>query len=246
METLSLTDLIAQANQHLDDYGLYAQGWRATLDDAKKRGGVCNYTKRQIGLSRHIMATASYAEQKETILHEIAHALMPGHGHDAAWKARLIAMGGTGKRTHTMQTPTGRYAMTCSKHGVVGHRHQKQGTWKYATEANMYYTHKNCGGSLWLVDTKGAKADVVIATKPTVEETLTEAASLLGCKCGCGGATKGGNYLPGHDARHVSQVFARWIDNEFDADGAMVELPTPALQAKLAKRISAWAVKTYK
>lgn len=28
------------------------------------------------------------------------------------------------------------------------------------------------------------------------------------CGCGCGGTTKGGNYLPGHDAKHMSRILA--------------------------------------
>ena len=28
------------------------------------------------------------------------------------------------------------------------------------------------------------------------------------CKCGCGGTTKGGVWLPGHDAKHLSKVLA--------------------------------------
>lgn len=35
-------------------------------------------------------------EIMETLLHEIAHALTPGHGHDRVWKAKCIEIGGKG------------------------------------------------------------------------------------------------------------------------------------------------------
>lgn len=33
-------------------------------------------------------------------------------------------------------------------------------------------------------------------------------ASKLLCHCGCGGSTKGGRYLPGHDAKHKKALIA--------------------------------------
>lgn len=58
------------------------------------------------------------------------------------------------------------------------------------------------------------------------------------CTCGCGGTTKGGNYLTGHDARHVSAV--RKALSEIAPDHADVEvllraLPSEALRAKALK-----------
>lgn len=32
--------------------------------------------------------------------------------------------------------------------------------------------------------------------------------SKLLCHCGCGGSTKGGRYLPGHDAKHKKALIA--------------------------------------
>lgn len=46
------------------------------------------------------------------------------------------------------------------------------------------------------------------------------------CTCGCGGQTKGGKFLPGHDSRYLSALVA-----EFDADQAAVRPSTARDQA---------------
>jgi predicted SprT family Zn-dependent metalloprotease len=242
----------------LAQYGLLEKGWKVAWDNGKRRAGACHYGTRTISLSRHILPTAPDAEVRETILHEVAHALTPGHNHDGVWRAKLIEMGGTGARTHSMETPKGRYEVVCANCGVIGHRHQAQGSWKGTVnrpEGFAMYTHRTCHGRLWLRDTKGM--GLVLPPQagpvevPIVEIFAQVAASMPTpkgptCTCGCGGSTKGGRYLPGHDARHVSEVFDRWLKSEFDATGAAKLLPTPALQAKLAKRIEAYAAKHYK
>lgn len=260
MNTAAIFDLAVRT---LAQYDLLNQGWKVAWDNGKRRAGACHYHTRTISLSRHILPGASDEEVRETILHEVAHALTPGHSHDGVWRRKLIEMGGTGARTHSMETPKGRYEVVCSRCGVIGHRHQAQGAWKGTVnrpEGFAMYTHRVCGQRLWLRDTKGmgvvlpAQAPVAVqvplhATAAQIDEALAGAAKTNTgpvCNCGCGGSTKGGRYLPGHDARHVSEVFARWIKSEFDVDGAAKLLPTEALQAKLRKRIEAHAAKHYK
>ena len=56
--------------------------WSFQFDHSKVRFGKCNYTKKEISLSRHLVQLNSEAEVRDTILHEIAHALAPrGAGH---------------------------------------------------------------------------------------------------------------------------------------------------------------------
>ena len=84
------TDLIAQ-------HGL--RGWHLVFDNAKMRAGVCRPGKREIGLIRVLTGLHTDAQVRDTILHEIAHALVgPAHGHDAVWRARARAIGCTGGR----------------------------------------------------------------------------------------------------------------------------------------------------
>lgn len=238
----------------LDEFGLFAQGWRFDWDNGKRRLGACHYQTRRITMSRYLVQNCDDAEVRETLLHEIAHALTPGHHHDSVWRAKLVSMGGTGKRTHSVETVKGRYDVMCSKCGVVGNKHAKQGTWKYATATNGYYTHRNCGGSMWLQDRVVAVQVPVHATPTQIKHALAASSpsepTIVGsgpaCRCQCGGFTKGGKYLPGHDARHVSQVFDEWLKSRIDIDGAKaIFAHSPALQAKIEKRIAAHA-STYK
>ena len=86
------------------EHGL--EGWTLVLDSAKTRAGVCRADRRQLGLSRHLTALHSEAEVTETVLHEIAHALVgPGHGHDAVWRAAARRIGCTGRRCVPADAP---------------------------------------------------------------------------------------------------------------------------------------------
>jgi hypothetical protein len=59
------------------------------------------------------------------------------------------------------------------------------------------------------------------------------------CACGCGAQTKGGNYLPGHDSRHVSQVSAEALKVSGAArENVFKRLPTDALIAKARAKVS--------
>ena len=74
-------------------------GWTLVFDSARTRAGVCRPDRRQLGLSRHLTALHGEAEVTETVLHEIAHALVgPGHGHDAVWRATARRIGSSGRR----------------------------------------------------------------------------------------------------------------------------------------------------
>jgi hypothetical protein len=81
-------------------HGLIEKGWTFGFDNARKRLGVCVYAPKRISISRFMAPAATWDEVQQTMLHEIAHALV---GHDAAhgpiWKAKAASIGYTGKRT---------------------------------------------------------------------------------------------------------------------------------------------------
>jgi len=56
-------------------------GWTFKFDHARRRFGCCNFTRRTISLSRPLTFLNDDAEVRDTILHEIAHALagLPEH-----------------------------------------------------------------------------------------------------------------------------------------------------------------------
>jgi len=81
-------------------------GWTVVADRAKTRAGVCRFAKRQIGLSRPLTELHSEAEGRDTILHEIAHALVgPEHGHDRIWRAKAREIGCSGERCIAPDSP---------------------------------------------------------------------------------------------------------------------------------------------
>jgi predicted SprT family Zn-dependent metalloprotease len=74
--------------------------WRFQFDHARRRFGSCRIRTRTITLSRPLTLLNSIDEVRDTILHEIAHALTPGDGHGAKWKAACRAVGAAPKRCY--------------------------------------------------------------------------------------------------------------------------------------------------
>ena len=99
--------------EHEDNSGLKA-GWQFAFDLAPVRGGSCRYSDQQITLSVTYCLKASKAEIVDTILHEIAHAIVgPKHGHDATWKAAARQIGCTAERCHGLQHTPPRWHGQC-------------------------------------------------------------------------------------------------------------------------------------
>ena len=61
--------------------------------------GQFSARKRKIQLSTYFIRVKSYRIMINTILHEIAHALTPTHGHDLVWKAKAIEVGALPRAT---------------------------------------------------------------------------------------------------------------------------------------------------
>mmetsp|Transcript_760 Transcript_760/g.1920 ORF Transcript_760/g.1920 Transcript_760/m.1920 type:complete len:456 (-) Transcript_760:109-1476(-) len=75
--------------------------WEFCFDHAKRRHGCCKYNRKQISMSRHFINNVSTTvdQVKNTILHEIAHALVGHkHGHDAVWRKMALQLGCDGSR----------------------------------------------------------------------------------------------------------------------------------------------------
>ena len=93
-----LFDVWSQSERLIAQHGLKDVGWKTVFDNSKHRGGQCRYTQREIGVSAHLFAIWTYEQCIQIVLHEIAHALCPNHGHDKVWKAKAKEIGYDGSR----------------------------------------------------------------------------------------------------------------------------------------------------
>jgi predicted SprT family Zn-dependent metalloprotease len=88
--------------------------WTFQFDNSVSRFGYAHPGTRTISLSRKLVALNPEAEVLNTILHEIAHALTPGHHHDNVWRAKAVSIGCTGSRTHNAEVPVGKWTLSCT------------------------------------------------------------------------------------------------------------------------------------
>lgn len=124
--------------QQLIELHLPNTGWKFKFDSAKRRFGQCNYSKRYISLSKPLTIANDEDEVRDTILHEIAHALTPGHGHDHIWKSICRSIGANPQRCYTseqvqgIEAPYALYCPTCDV--VVEERYRRTSTtWSHKT-----------------------------------------------------------------------------------------------------------------
>ena len=116
----------AIARQLMNQHGL--TDWTFRFDHARRRFGSCQPRRRWITLSAPLTLLNNEEEVRDTILHEIAHALVgPGHGHDAVWKAKCVEVGARPERCYGEQVamPKGQWRATCGGCGREHDRHRR-------------------------------------------------------------------------------------------------------------------------
>ena len=121
---MELSVAATMARELLAEHGL--DDWGLGFDRARRRAGCCRFGYKVISLSMPLTAIHPDDDVRETVLHEIAHALVgPGHGHDEAWRAQAVAIGSKGERCLADDVPTlpGRFTGTCPQgHQVARHK----------------------------------------------------------------------------------------------------------------------------
>lgn len=101
--------------------------WTFTFDNAKRRAGLCDYTRKRISVSRYLAARYDDDTNHQTLLHEVAHAMAgPAAGHGAAWKRTARAIGYVGGTTHHGETAQelAPWVGTCPA-GHTAYRHRR-------------------------------------------------------------------------------------------------------------------------
>lgn len=115
------------ARQLMNDHGL--GHWIFEFDRAKCRAGCCKHRSQTISLSYVYAARNTASEVKDTILHEIAHALAgPRHGHDNYWKTICRRIGAKPVRCYSVDIvdmPKGRWKAQCNSCKKEFHRHRR-------------------------------------------------------------------------------------------------------------------------
>jgi len=109
------------------EHGLIARGWSFVFNRRKRALGICNYTAKRIELSAAFVAGNDEAAVRDTILHEIAHALAGREaGHGPPWVTICCRLGAKPTRTcSTAVMPLGEFRARCKTCGTVHDRHRR-------------------------------------------------------------------------------------------------------------------------
>ncbi|KKN63684.1 hypothetical protein LCGC14_0499190 [marine sediment metagenome] len=117
---------------------------RSTLGSANWVGKFC-------WIEIHKLVFANPEQMRETLAHEIAHAMQgPGHGHSQRWEATAKSLGSKGKRHASREAceaigirDTYRVVAHCERCGSEFKRAR-------APDKRKQYTHIRCGGDIVL------------------------------------------------------------------------------------------------
>lgn len=92
------------AREMMDYYGL--SHWEFKFDRAFRRAGACWHDRQKITVSREIVKIWDEDNVTDTVLHEIAHALVgAGAGHGPRWKRMAREVGAKPSRCYDPRLP---------------------------------------------------------------------------------------------------------------------------------------------
>lgn len=130
------------ASEELHKHGLDLKGWKFEFDRAKRRLGCCNFTKKTITVSRYSAIEHSIDKVIDTVLHEIAHALVgPENNHNHIWKVKAREIGAPTETTADIKIRNiiPKYIAVCSQCGKSFRAYRRK---KYMNHPNVFY---KCG-----------------------------------------------------------------------------------------------------
>lgn len=123
---MDLNDAHLMARNLMREHGL--TNWNFQFDNASRRFGQCRFGRREITLSRSLTYLNDESKVRDTILHEIAHALAgPGAGHGPVWVRTARSIGCSGDRCYSeaqVITPEAPWIGTCPSCGSQKKQHR--------------------------------------------------------------------------------------------------------------------------
>lgn len=114
-----LTDM---ANHLLTKHELKQKGWSFRFATSKSVAGWCKHRYKRIELSvYYVISATDYSHLYNTLLHEIAHALVgTSNGHNHVWRYKALSIGCNAKRCSSLDSSAPpRYVATCKHCGKV-------------------------------------------------------------------------------------------------------------------------------
>ena len=109
-------------------HGLIDAGWQFQWDSASKRFGLCNYRTRTISMSSSLTLANTFSAARDTVSHEVAHALTPGAGHGISWKRKAVELGAAPKACFSWDEvvpPGEHYVLFCPSCGFRKRYHER-------------------------------------------------------------------------------------------------------------------------
>ena len=151
--TISLAEVYLHATEVLAQFqtrGVLGTGWHVDFDLAPRRAAQCMYNEERIQLAVGHCLKADPHEVRNTVLHEIAHAIAgPGHHHDEHWKRIARQIGCTAERCTRVKHSAGRWIGRCGCGGRI-YRRQR------LTRALRFASCRKCGQRVhWTGNTTG-------------------------------------------------------------------------------------------
>jgi predicted SprT family Zn-dependent metalloprotease len=124
---VNLTEAQRLAKKLMQTHGLLPQ-WKFEFDRAVIRFGSCQWGRKKITLSAHLVQLNDQRQVEDTLLHEIAHALAgPRAGHGPKWKLLARTLGCSDQRCYGDEVvgPKRKYVGMCPTCGYKLHRNRR-------------------------------------------------------------------------------------------------------------------------
>lgn len=122
---MNANEILKYAEEMVQAYGLV--GWKVKVNGRFFNVlGRCKYRTKTIELSKAYIEQGTQEHINDTILHEIAHALVgEGHGHGIVWQRKAREIGAIPKRCSKTVKLKGKYEYVCNTCGNTYHRTRK-------------------------------------------------------------------------------------------------------------------------